>query len=144
MPFLFLFINWKPTMWPANYCLQIMVCLCSAYALIILSNVFCCTNEVLLTCIIVTRCLSELSESDLNMKRNFKLVMQWLSKQLIYWTQLSRMSDVLEIFLSALKERNIPRNSYSVHVRYRPGKKKWVQIYAVHIMVAVFIVWDSL
>ena len=46
--FFFLFIGWEPTMWPANNCLQIMVCSCA-----MLSN-FVWLQTILCTCVMET------------------------------------------------------------------------------------------
>ena len=45
--FFFLFIGWKPTTWPANNCLQIMVCSCAMSSNCVwLQIIFCsCVNE---------------------------------------------------------------------------------------------------
>ena len=75
--FFFRFIGREPTTWPANNCLQIMVCSCVVLSKCdLLQIIFC-------SCVVVTTlsvkkwrvASGELSESDLNIKTN--LVIEW-------------------------------------------------------------------
>jgi len=75
--FSFLFIGREPTTWPANNCLQTMVCSCVIPSKCVLLQIIFCSCVIVIPLLCEKRQIASLScpESDLNMKTN--LVIEW-------------------------------------------------------------------
>jgi len=79
--------HWRePTTWPANNCLQIMVCSCVIPSKCVLLQIIFCSCVIVTTLLYQKWQIAPLScQSDLNMKTN--LVIEWWNN---YWIRLSQ------------------------------------------------------
>ena len=100
--FFFLFIGWEPTMWPANNCLQKMVCSCAMPSNCVwLQIIFCtCVKETVLSSFL--RSLLGENGRSLHFPRIFikktNSVIEWSNNYFTFFFQ-NRTKDTLVLYI---------------------------------------------
>ena len=94
--FFFLFIDWKPTTWPANNCLQIMVCSCAmlSYCVWLQIILFCSWNHIFLPLVITLPW--EMADPLASQRSNDKTYWTRLSQNIVICQCLSRRSTIID------------------------------------------------